>query len=249
MSNFCPTIRVTASRHSHLMISASSIDVRVLGDLPQPSKSRELAHLFVLKIDGVKVLESATAPGELLEWKEQNQIHFTLSSNIDISIHHKNPKPEFRKPASVVEYSGRGMDFLDTEQELVAKSGTSRLVVKFGRVDGSHADFMQAVDKEMSELAQVKGADATQTATTIGANIVAVLEAIVPVLNKFAGAHPVLNGAWMVLFSAYKMAQNQIAHDEVARDLLESLREMAGAASSYEEPRNIPGAVGAMAEI
>ncbi|KZP06252.1 hypothetical protein FIBSPDRAFT_940091 [Athelia psychrophila] len=158
---------------SQIMILASSIDVRVLGDLPQPSKSRELAHLFVLKIDGIKVLESATVPGEPLGWKKQNQIQFTPSSNIEIAIHRKSHKSELRKPAPVAEYSARGMDFLDTgaEQELVAKFGTSRLVVKFNLVVESHADFMKAVDETMSQLAKVKRADGAQTATTIGANI------------------------------------------------------------------------------
>ncbi|KZP08755.1 hypothetical protein FIBSPDRAFT_1052183 [Athelia psychrophila] len=236
---------------SPIMISASSIDVRILGDLPQPSKSRELAHFFVLKIDGVEVLESVTVPGEPLEWKEQNQIQFAPASKIEIAIHRKSNKSKLRKPAPVAEYSGRGMDFLDTsaEQELVAKSGTSRLVVKFNLVAESHTDFMKAVDDTMSQLAKVKRADGAQTATTIGANICTVLDAIVPVLNNFASTHPVLNGAWMVLSSAYKIAQNQIAQDEVARDLLESLREMAGAASSCPDLKKIDGTTNVMEEI
>ncbi|KZP08796.1 hypothetical protein FIBSPDRAFT_938814 [Athelia psychrophila] len=79
---------------SQIMISASSIDVRILGDLPQPSKSRELAHFFVLKIDGVEVLESVTVPGEPLEWKEQNQIQFAPASKIEIAIHRKSNKSQ-----------------------------------------------------------------------------------------------------------------------------------------------------------
>ncbi|KZP08791.1 hypothetical protein FIBSPDRAFT_1052205 [Athelia psychrophila] len=188
------------------MISASSIDVQALGDLPYPRTSRKLTHLFILKIDGREVLESTKVPRESLEWKEQEPFHFTPSSNIDISLHRKSRAFGWRKPVLVAEYTARGMDFLDTgaAQELVAKSGTSRLAVKFDLIAKSHADFMKAIDEEMSQLAKFKGADAAQIATTIGSKMGAVLVAIVPVIDKFASAHPLLNVAWTVLSSAYK---------------------------------------------
>ncbi|KZP15789.1 hypothetical protein FIBSPDRAFT_895465 [Athelia psychrophila] len=171
------------------MISASSIDVRALGDLPYPRTSQKLTHLFILKIDDKEVLESTKVPRESLEWKEQEEFRFTPSSNIDISLHRKSRAFGWRKPVLVAEYTGRGMDFLDAEgveQELVAKSGTSRLAVNFDLIAKSHADFMKAVDEEISQLAKFMGADAAQIATTIGSKMGAVLVAIVPVIDKFA---------------------------------------------------------------
>ncbi|KZP10239.1 hypothetical protein FIBSPDRAFT_933675, partial [Athelia psychrophila] len=142
------------------MIFATAIDVCALGDLPHPSASRELTHLFVLKIDGKKVLDSTKVPRESLKWEEQQLFHFTPSSKIDIAIHRRSRAFGWRKPVKVVEYSGRGMDFLDTEQELVAKSGNSRLVVKFHLFAESHGNSMRAVEEEMSQLADVNGVNA-----------------------------------------------------------------------------------------
>ena len=76
------------------------------------------------------------------------------------------------------------------EQELIDKSGKPGIAVKFDLVVQSHSDFMKTVDDEVSQLAEIKGADASQIATTIGAKIGTVLEAIVPVLDKFAGVSP-----------------------------------------------------------
>ncbi|KZP30458.1 hypothetical protein FIBSPDRAFT_980477 [Athelia psychrophila] len=150
------------------MVSAPSILVRAPGDIPQRSTSRKLNHLFMLKIDGNKMLESAKVPPE---WKEQKQFHFTPFSNIEIVIYRKSRMFGWRKPVPVAEYSGRGMDFLDTEQELVDKSGTSRLVVKFDLVAESHADFMKAVYEEMTQPAKVKGVDAAQMVIPIAENM------------------------------------------------------------------------------
>lgn len=46
---------------------------------------------------------------------------------------------------------------------------------------------MKTVDEEVSQLTGMKGSNAIQIATTIGAKIGTALEAIVPVLDKFAG--------------------------------------------------------------
>ncbi|KZP12494.1 hypothetical protein FIBSPDRAFT_898136 [Athelia psychrophila] len=185
-------------------ISASSIDVRALGDSPEPSKTQKLTHMFVLNIDGSKVLESAKVPRESLEWKELEKFHFTPSSTIEIAIYRKSRALGWRKPVLVGEYTGRGMDFIDATQELVEKSGDSRLAIKFDLVAESHEAFMKAVDEEMRQLAKVKGAGA-QTATSLVATIGTALEAIVPVLDKLTGAHPIVNGAWIVLSFAYKV--------------------------------------------
>ncbi|KZP06406.1 hypothetical protein FIBSPDRAFT_322911 [Athelia psychrophila] len=225
--------------------------VRALGDLPEPSESQKLTHLFVLTIDGNKVLESAKVPRESLRWKEQQEFHFTPSSNIDIAIHRKSRAFGWRKPVRVTEYSGRGADFLDTgaEQKLVAKSGTSSLIVKFDLVAESHANFLKTVTEEMSQLAKFRGADAAQSATTIGSKMGTALTALVPVIDKFAGAHPLLNVAWTVLSSAYKVAQNQIAQDASVLDLIESMREMAGAASSCPDLLKIDGTTDVIEDI
>lgn len=69
-------------------------------------------------------------------------------------------------------------------------SGTSRLAIKFDLVENSHADFMKAVDEDMLQLVKARGADASQKSTTTGANIIALLEAIVPILDKFSGVSP-----------------------------------------------------------
>ncbi|KZP04727.1 hypothetical protein FIBSPDRAFT_940839, partial [Athelia psychrophila] len=162
------------------------------------------------------------------------------------------------------------MDFLDTgaAQELIDTSGTSRLAVKFDLITKSHADFMKVVDEEISQLEKFKGADAAQLATTIGSKMGAVLVAIVPVIDKFASAHPLLNVAWTVLSSAYKVkissvtrkhiikqypahkvAQNQIAQDGSVLDMIESMREMAGAASACPDLLKIDGTTDVIEDI
>ncbi|KZP15791.1 hypothetical protein FIBSPDRAFT_895467 [Athelia psychrophila] len=100
------------------IISASSIDVRALEDSSEPSKSQKLTHVFVLKIDGTKVLESAKVPRESLVWKQQTQLRFTPSSTISIIIHRKSRAFGWQKPVLVAEYNGRGMDFLDIGKHL-----------------------------------------------------------------------------------------------------------------------------------
>ncbi|KZP28297.1 hypothetical protein FIBSPDRAFT_885868 [Athelia psychrophila] len=170
------------------MLSASSIDVRALGDLPYPRTNRKLTHLFRLKIDGKKVFESQKVPRESLVWKENMQFDFTPSSNVEVSLHRKSRVFKWRRPVLVAEYSGRGMDFLDTEgAELVAKSGTSHLTIKADVIAKSHTDFMKAVKDEISQLTKVNGADAAQVAITIGSKMATVLVALVPVIDNFAG--------------------------------------------------------------
>ncbi|KZP08759.1 hypothetical protein FIBSPDRAFT_900999 [Athelia psychrophila] len=144
------------------MISASSIDVRALDDPSDPSRSQKLTHLFVLKIDGTTVLESAKVPRESLVWKEQTQIRFTPSSIISISIHRKSRAFGWRKPVLIIDLQ------------------------KFDLVAKSHADFMKVVDEEISQLAKFKRADAAQLAATIGSKLGTALEALVPVIDKFA---------------------------------------------------------------
>ncbi|KZP14593.1 hypothetical protein FIBSPDRAFT_935694, partial [Athelia psychrophila] len=55
---------------------------------------------------------------------------------------------------------------------------------------------MKAVHEEISQLTKLKGADAAQLAITIGSKLGTALAALVPVIDKFAAAHPLLNVAW-----------------------------------------------------
>ena len=61
-----------------------------------------------------------------------------------------------------------------------------RISIKLDLLLESYADFMKTVDKDMMRLTKVKGAGAAQNATNLGAQIVAVLEKIVPVIDSFA---------------------------------------------------------------
>lgn len=64
---------------------------------------------------------------------------------------------------------------------MVDESGIPCLAVKFNLVTESHADFMRAARDEISQLEKAQGADAT-----VGTSIGSVLEAIMPVIDKFA---------------------------------------------------------------
>ena len=48
---------------------------------------------------------------------------------------------------------------------------------------------------------------------------------------------------------ARKIAQHQIAQDDAVRALVKDLREMAGAANSYTDPREIPDTINVIEEI
>ncbi|KZP04730.1 hypothetical protein FIBSPDRAFT_967889 [Athelia psychrophila] len=174
---------------------------------------------------------------------------FTPSSNVEISLHRKSRMFKWRRPVLVAEYSGRGTDFLGTAQELVAKAGASRLAIKVDVIAKSHEDFMKAVDEDRSQLAEFKGADAAQSAITIGAKLGTALAALIPVIDKFASAHPLLNVSWTVLSSVYKVAQNQMEQDGSVLELIESMGQMAGAASACPDLLKIAGTTDVIEEI
>ena len=69
---------------------------------------------------------------------------------------------------------------------MVGKAGKPCLAVRLNIIPQSHPDFMKGVQEDVSRLAEIKGADAAQTATSIGASIGTALQAIVPVINQFA---------------------------------------------------------------
>ncbi|KZP05014.1 hypothetical protein FIBSPDRAFT_806147, partial [Athelia psychrophila] len=66
------------------------------------------------------------------------------------------------------------MDFLDTSaaQEMVEKSGTSRLIVKFHLVVESHAGLMKAANEGVSQLVGFEGTYAPQAVATSANNLV-----------------------------------------------------------------------------
>ncbi|KZP15040.1 hypothetical protein FIBSPDRAFT_935417 [Athelia psychrophila] len=231
------------------MISASSIDVREVEGLQQHTNSKK-HHYAVVKIDGKEVFKSVKVPClPTPQWKADEKIQFTPTSDIAFVIYRNSRFLGRLRRVQVAKCIARGIDFLNTEdveQELADKSGKVSLAVKFDLVVESTEDFLKALKEEVSQVG-VKGADAAQGATTAVTSIGAMLKAMVPVIDNFAGSHPILNGAWIVLSSAYKhltypahkIAQNQAAQDGVVQDLVDSLSEMAGAASSWEEPREI----------
>ncbi|KAF7975224.1 hypothetical protein HWV62_10178 [Athelia sp. TMB] len=164
-------------------------DIRIVGELDRTSVNPKADHFVVLKIDGIEIFESRKVPCKPApQWKEHKTFQFATSSVIDIVVYRQSRYRKWVKHA-IAECSGRGMDFLNTttEQELVDKSGKPRIAVKLDLVVQSHSDFMKTVDEEVSQLTGMKGSDAIQIATTIGAKIGTALEAIVPVLDKFAG--------------------------------------------------------------
>ncbi|KAF7966839.1 hypothetical protein HWV62_36913 [Athelia sp. TMB] len=251
------------------MLSSDWIDIREVRDMTQKVKSSRTDHFVILTIDGKKVFESTKARSEPApQWNEQKAIRFTPASKLEFLVYRQSRIPGWRKHISA-ECSAQGMDFLEiegAEQILVDKSGKPRLAVKLNLVPQSHPDFIKSVQEDVSRLAEIKGADTIQAATSIGANIGTALQAIVPVINQFSASHPILNGAWIVLSSAYrvrsalsrkhtvtqdslKIAQHQKTQDDSVRDLVANLREMAGAASSYEEPREISGTINVIEEI
>ncbi|KZP23273.1 hypothetical protein FIBSPDRAFT_930604, partial [Athelia psychrophila] len=236
--------------HLVLIIGSTGRHTRS-GRFATAKREYEKTPLCFNEIDGKEVFKSAKVPCiPTPQWTAEETIRFTPSSDVNFVVYRKSRVPG-RKPVQMAECSARGIDFLDTgvEQQLVDESGKLCLTVKFDLVIESHVEFMKAVKKEVSQLGEVKGADAAQRATTVGAGIGTVLKAMVPVIDNFAGAHPILNGAWIVLSSAYKIAQNQAMQDSGVLDLVESLGEMAGAASSWEEPRELPGTDSVIEEI
>ncbi|KAF7979136.1 hypothetical protein HWV62_43369 [Athelia sp. TMB] len=241
---------------SHPMLSTTAIagsrlDIRAIGDLQKNRKISKADHFVILKIDGKKVFESAKLPCKPTpQWKEQMTIQFTPSTAVDIAIYRQSRWGKWAEHV-VAECSALGIDFLDigTEQVLIDKSGKPCLAVKFDLLIQAHLEFMKDVDKQMAQLEKVKGVDAAQALTTIGTKIGTVLLAIVPILDQFSDAHPILKVTWIILSSAIKMAQDQKKQDDNVRDLVESLREMAGAASSCPHLRRINGTTDVIKEI
>ncbi|KZP04767.1 hypothetical protein FIBSPDRAFT_940830, partial [Athelia psychrophila] len=149
------------------MISASSIDVREVEGLQQTDWKNH--HYAVVKVDGKEVFKSAKVPClPTPQWKAEEKIQFTPTSDIIFVIYRNSRFLGRLRRVQVAKCIARGIDFLstDVEQELVDKSGKVRLVVRFKLVVESTEEFLKALKEEVSQMGEVKGADAAQGATT-----------------------------------------------------------------------------------
>ncbi|KAF7980707.1 hypothetical protein HWV62_37169 [Athelia sp. TMB] len=136
-----------------------------------------------------------------------------------------------------MEYTGRGLDLFDSALSYKLRNEVgdllpARISIKLDLVPEAHADFMRTIDSEMKRLNTVKGSGTAQHATDLGMQIGAVLQKIVPVIDNFAA-----------------IAQHQVAQDMTVGDLVESLREMAGAASTLVTVPEIPGTTDVIQDI
>ncbi|KAF7972864.1 hypothetical protein HWV62_16906 [Athelia sp. TMB] len=229
---------------------ATSVDIRVLGGLQQSHKNQKPDHYVVMKIDGTKFFESEKVLyTPTPHWEHRNIIQFKTSSIIEIGLYRQSSLRVWWH--TVAECSGRGIDFVESgvERVLLDKSGKPRLALKFNLAADSHVDFMRVVDSNLSRTARIEGAGSINAIATIGSQLGPVLQKIVPIIDKFTATHPILSAAWIVLSSTYKIAQYQIAQDNAIRVLVETLREMVGAASSVPDLENIEGTTNVIDEI
>ncbi|KAF7965800.1 hypothetical protein HWV62_41763 [Athelia sp. TMB] len=154
----------------------------------------------------------------------------------------------------VAEFKGQGIDLMNegAEHELANEAGgpiSSRIIIRLDAAVESRAAFMDTVNRDVARLTKVKGADGVQLASTISGIIGTVLQKLIPIIDNFASTHPVLNLSWLALSAVYKAVQNQIAEEDIVRDLVEGLREMAGAASECPDLLVIDGTVDVIEEI
>ncbi|KAF7975428.1 hypothetical protein HWV62_9551 [Athelia sp. TMB] len=215
------------------MMFATSVDIRVLGGLQQSHKNQKPDHYVVMKIDGTKFFESEKVLyTPTPHWEHRNIIQFKTSSIIEVGLYRQSSLRVWWH--TVAECSGRGIDFVESgvEQVLIDKSGIPRLALKFNLAADSHVDFMRVVDSNLSRSARIEGAGSINTIATIGSQLGPVLQKIVPIIDKFTA-----------------IAQYQIAQDNAIRVLVETLREMIGAASSVPDLENIEGTTNVIDEI
>ncbi|KAF7978596.1 hypothetical protein HWV62_45320 [Athelia sp. TMB] len=228
---------------SQVMLSSDALDIRIIGDIPQRTKISKPDHFVIMTIDGKKMFESTKALREPApQWKDRRIIQFAPASVIEFVIYRQSRRRKWVKH-TVAQCNARGGEFLQIggEKELVDKDGNLCLAVHFNISIQPHSEFMKGVKEDVAQLSKVKGIDAAQKATTLVPKIGAALEKLFPVIDKLAGAHPIMNASWMVLSSAIKMAQNQKKEDNNVRGLVDSLCEMAGAASACPDLKKIEG--------
>ncbi|KZP14731.1 TPR-like protein [Athelia psychrophila] len=238
------------------MFSVTSLDLQVVGDLIKESSCLLEDHFFILYVNEKKVFKSQRKTREPPpQWKEQLSFRFDLSSTIRIAIFRQSFLARVPgKKNMVAEFNGTGVNLLNnsTQHEMRTKSGVSvgwHISVRLDYSSESHEEFMKAVGEDISRIGKVPGSDAAQAATTTAGKLGTVLEKIVPIVDKFAGAHPILYAAWTVLSSAYKVVQQQIITDSSVGELLEQLREVAGVAGTCSNLPEIGGTINVLEEI
>ncbi|KZP14717.1 hypothetical protein FIBSPDRAFT_935616 [Athelia psychrophila] len=239
------------------LIFGFGVDMQVVGDLIKESSCLLEDHFFILYVNEKKVFKSQRKTREPPpRWKEQKpSLRFDLSSTIRIVIFRQSFLARVPgKKNMVAEFNGKGVDLLDniTEHEMRTKSGVSvdwRISVRLDYSSESHAEFMKAVGEDISRIGKVPGSDAAQAVTTIAGQLGTGLEKIVPIVDQFAGTHPIFYAAWTVLSSAYKVVQQQIITDGSIGDLVEKLREVAGVASTCSNLPEIGGTINVLEDI
>ncbi|KZP08912.1 hypothetical protein FIBSPDRAFT_900885 [Athelia psychrophila] len=178
------------------MISATSFDIQVLDELDKDSASSPEGQYFVeVQVDGGEVIQSGDAQRvPVPRWKVERQLG----------------RSPLSKKHSVAKYTGQGNDLLANGDEDYghiesADKKAPRILIKLDLVSEDHAQFMKNVDEDALRLHSIKGLDGAQTMTGILEAFGVVLKNIVPIIDNFAGSHPVLNAAWILLSSAYKV--------------------------------------------
>ncbi|KAF7976798.1 hypothetical protein HWV62_5652 [Athelia sp. TMB] len=256
--NHSSVIGYASSVRARLYERKLRIHVQVVGGLEKQSTSSLPDHFVTLYVDEKEVLS-----------------RFHVTSAIKIGLYRRGlvGKHLPGKKYLVSEFKGQGIDLMDegTERELANEAGESvgsSIIIKLDAAVESRAAFMDTVNRDIARLGKFKGADGLQLATPIGGMIGTVLKKLMPIIDNFASTHPVLNLSWLALSAAYKVrhyqkscrylqglklafqaVQNQTAEDDTVRDLVESLREMAGAASQCPDLLVIEGTVDVIEEI
>ncbi|KZP27780.1 hypothetical protein FIBSPDRAFT_292580 [Athelia psychrophila] len=183
------------------MISVTSLDLQVAGDLIEQSQACLHAdHFFIFYVNRKEVCTSQRKTREPPpRWIEQTRFRFDFSSTIRIVIFRQSllAKRFPVKKYIVAEFNGKGVDLLDnsTEHEMRAESGdsvASRISVRLDYSSQSHAEFMKAVDEDMSRIG-VPDSDAAQTTIPIAGQLGTVLQKIVPIVDQFAGVSAFLS--------------------------------------------------------
>ncbi|KZP14725.1 TPR-like protein [Athelia psychrophila] len=229
------------------MISVTSLDLQVVGDLIKESSCLLEDHFFTLYVNEKEVFKSQKKAREPPpRWKEQKPLIVIFRQSFLARVPGKKNM--------VAEFNGTVVDLLDNsaEHEMRTKSGVSvdwRISVRLDYSSESHAEFMKAVGEDISRIGKASGGDAAHAATTVTGHLGTVLEKIVPIVDKFAGTHPILYAAWTVLSSAYKVVQQQIITNSSVRDLVDKLHKVVGVASVCQNLPEIGGTINVLGDI
>ncbi|KZP14728.1 hypothetical protein FIBSPDRAFT_979699 [Athelia psychrophila] len=168
------------------LIFGFRVELQVIGDLIKQSQACLHAdHFYIFYVNGKEVCTSQRETREPPpRWKEQKRLIVIFRQSL---LAKRFPVKKY----IVAEFGGKGVDLLDnsTEHEMRAESGNSvdlHISVRLDYSSESHAEFMKAIDEDMSRIG-VPGSDAAQAATTIAGQLGTVLQKIVPIVDQFTG--------------------------------------------------------------